>query len=152
MSFNPTLQLENALTQLLAITDERKRQKIMRKIAGYMSRVNKRRAKLNVNPDGSAMIARKRKLHGSLKMFVQWSKGVQVDSQGKRHRGLYHVDYDANLAAVSFKGYAGKIAVEHQTGSHPTYHNYPRRELLGFSDDDQQKIADMILHWMATVT
>jgi len=53
-------ELEKALGNLVKFCGPVVQTKVMRKIAGYMSKVNKRRDKLNVQPDGSAMVARKR--------------------------------------------------------------------------------------------
>lgn len=62
MSSPLSFELCTALTRLVQVIDKHSlRCALMRKTAGYMSKTNKRRDKLNIQPDGSAMQARKRK-------------------------------------------------------------------------------------------
>jgi phage virion morphogenesis protein len=133
--------LEYALNALLKFAGAVVQKKIMRKVTGYLSRVNKKRIKQNKTPDNSAMEAR----HNKNK------KGKMFNRMGRQLRQKYESD----SAEIGFYGVAGNIATNHHLGKrvrekttwNDSYNEFkmPLRELLGLPAADQNSIAEIIM-------
>ncbi|MNN48844.1 Phage virion morphogenesis family protein [compost metagenome] len=101
------------------------------------------------NPDGSAYEPRKPQLRlrpGRIRraMFMRLRTARFMKAQS-----------DESAAVVTFVGNAQRIAAVHQFGLRDRVNKgglevkYPQRELLGFADEDVDRIADMVLFHLA---
>ena len=144
-------ELDPLLTELQSLIEKASpaaRRQLASQIAKQLRASQATRIKANQNPDGSAYAARKpqptlgRKRKGRIRkaMFgklirTRWLKAKSSTS----------------AATVEFIGAASRIANVHQFGlrdrvnQHGTEADYPQRELLGFSEKEQEMIEDLIL-------
>lgn len=144
-AINQMQPLINALRELEALNSGNNRRKIMRKIAAFMSKLNKKRIKQNITPEGAAMQARKRKRKFSNRHGVEKTDFKMFQKMGRQLRQ----DYDDNQAKAFFNGAMGNTALDHQEGRRVKKGNMsfdePMRELLGLPEADQREIANMIM-------
>jgi len=120
---------------------ERKRK--MRLIGRALRKANQNRIKKQVNPDGSAFSPRKQseKKKRPKKMFMALRTA--------KHMKLFA---RAKGVSVGFAGRDAKIARIHQFGQRDVIsvfgqqYDFPVRELLGFSADDQDIIKEIVLN------
>jgi phage virion morphogenesis protein len=129
-----------ALTKLLKNNSPASRKRVMRKVAGYLSKMNKKRIKGNLSPNGNTMEARHKSEGG--KMFRKMNRQMRQK-------------YESDRAEAGFFGVAAIIATNHQLGRHiketkGAYHggsnefDMPVRELLGLPQADQDAIQKII--------
>lgn len=137
--------LNHWLDQLALQLEPGQRRELMRRLAQGLRTRFRERIKQQRDPDGHRYIPRKRDQVGNIKrqgeMFQRIGRSLKTD-------------YSADHAAIGFGGRESRIARIHQEGltdrpsrfAQPTA--YPRRELVGFSDDDtrwlQQQISDYL--------
>jgi phage virion morphogenesis protein len=145
MIISVTQPLEDALNQILQLNSAGNRMKMTRKLAGFMAKINRKRIKQNVTPDGHAMVARQRRRKYKNKKGVDKTDMKMFQKIGRQLRQKYEPD----KAEIVFNGMMGNVALDHQLGRSGVSRdgqrfNDPMRELLGLSDDNQNTIAQMI--------
>jgi len=106
--------------------------KLLKAIANHLRKQNLRRIKRNVEPDGKAMIRRKR---GSAKMFRKLGNYIKTD-------------VGDNETDVGFEGFFDHIATNHQLGLEIRTKRYrftlDKRILLGLSTKDLFDVKQLI--------
>lgn len=137
--------LAEALNNLLKNNSPKNRTRVMRKVAGYLSKMNKKRIKANLSPNGNSMEARHK---GKGKMFRRMNRQMRQK-------------YAEDKAEAGFFGVAAIIATNHQLGrrvreTRGSWHGgneftMPLRELLGLPDADQEAIAKIITEGLLSV-
>ncbi len=146
MTTDSLQQLEDWAAPLLAKIGPAEQRKLVRSIATDLRRRQAGRIKAQQNPDGSAFAPRKpqpdryRKPGQISQMFgkIRMTKRLKVlkDGQGP---------------AVGIAGRSARIASVHQYGLRDAVNpggkevQYPERILLGFTDDDVERIRDLLL-------
>lgn len=125
------------------------RRKAAKAVAAALRTSQQRRIAQQQNPDGSPYAPRKpqpgklRGKRGRIKRAAMFSK--------LRSATYLKARADADTATVEFAGHAANIASVHQYGrtdkvnKHGTVVRYPRRILLGFSDDDRQLVRNVLI-------
>lgn len=138
--------LETWLSPLLQQLDGRGRAQLARKAAQQLRRSQQQRIRSQVNPDGSPFEARKpRDLRGKKgrikrRMFEKLKMARYLKAKGSPQQAL-----------IGFAGRVSRIARVHQYGLKDRAERggpevrYARRELLGLSDQDLQKLRDTLL-------
>jgi len=138
--------LEDWAAPLLERLQPGERKKLARDIARELRKRQASRIKQQKNPDGSPFEPRKpqaRAQSGSIRRNVMFTKIRQAKFLKGRGQG--------DAATVGFAGRVARIARVHQYGLRANVdrngpkHNYPERELIGYSDEDRAVIRDMIL-------
>jgi len=140
-------QLETWAAPLLARLSSQERRAMMRDLAIGLRKRQSDRIKAQQNPDGSAYVPRKpqvliRSKQGRIKqtMFNKLTKATHLK-----------IVATEGLAAVGFNGQTSRIARVHQLGLRDKVsrfrneYDYPKRELLGFSDADRQWVNDFLV-------
>ena len=138
--------LHHWLDQLEHQLEPAQRRELLRQLAQQL-RVNfKDRIKKQRDPDGNAFKPRKRDQLGRIRrqatMFQKIGREIKIQ-------------YTADQAEVGFGGRTAVIARVHQEGlvvrpgpeSSPT--QYPKRKLLGFSDQDKKWLSTQILQYLS---
>lgn len=143
---NITQPLEDALNEILKLNSAGNRMKMTRKLAGFMAKINRKRMKANITPDGQTMPARQRRRSYQTKRGVNKTDMKMFQKIGRQLRQKYDVDQ----AEIVFNGMMGNVALDHQLGRSGVSRdgqrfNDPMRELLGLPADDQNAIAQMIM-------
>lgn len=144
MSADPLLQLADWAAPLLAKLSPTEQRKLTRLIAQDLRRSQARRIAQQQNPDGSGYEPRRankiRERKGGIKaMFVKMRSARHLRAQST-----------ASEATVGISGRAARIARIHQEGLRDQVQPggpsviYPRRELLGLSDDDTGRVRDWV--------
>lgn len=144
---DPNMQaLEDWVQPLLNKLKPAERRKLARTIARELRRSQSKRIAAQENPDGSPFTPRKpqnRKRQGTIRRRAMFSKIRQAKCM--------RIFTTAGAAEVGFIGRVARIATIHQRGLRarveqggPSY-QYPQRELLGFTDDDQRMVRDMLI-------
>lgn len=138
--------LETWLSPLLQKLDGRGRAQLARKAAQQLRRSQQQRIRAQVNPDGSPFEARKpRDLRGKKgrikrRMFEKLKMARYLKAKGSPQQ-----------AVIGFAGRVARIARVHQYGLKDRAERgapetrYARREVLGVSESDIQKIREKIL-------
>ncbi len=138
--------LETWLSPLLQKLDGRGRAQLARKAAQQLRRSQQQRIRAQVNPDGSPFEARKpRDLRGKKgrikrRMFEKLKMARYLKAKGTPQQ-----------AVIGFAGRVSRIARVHQYGLKDRAERgapetrYARREVLGLSESDIQKIREEIL-------
>lgn len=130
---------------LLHKLDAGERRTLLRAVANELRRRQTVRIAEQRNPEGSAYEPRKPRLRqraGRVRraMFMR----LRTSRFMKAHS-------DADSAAVSFIGRAERIAAVHQFGLRDRVNKggleiqYAKRELLGYSEGDVERLADMVI-------
>ncbi|RBP72394.1 phage virion morphogenesis protein [Shewanella putrefaciens] len=127
------------------------RKQLSRDISRRLRASQAQRIKQNTAPDGSAFEARKpqptwAKKLGAIKKKLMFQKII-------RQKYLKPV-YSASAASVGFTGFISRVATEHQYGLRGRINErisaqYPQRELLGFTVDEQNMIEEAIVRHLA---
>jgi len=138
-------RLEPWLDELLNQLSVQERTKLTREIARGLRQRNQRRIQSQTAPDGSRFEPRKtpvRQRKGQIKRGAMFRK-----LRLSRH---LKTQSNAQSAGVVFMGRVGRIAEVHHRGLRDTVsgkikYNYPERQLLGFSENDMDYIADLVL-------
>lgn len=141
---------EKRLEALIASLSPAGRRRMTVDIARAMRQRQQQRIKSQTAPDGSAYTPRKRQP-------IKGKKGrIKREMFAKLRTSRYmKASGDDSSAAVEFTGNVQRIARVHQSGlkdkpgrSSPAV-QYPERQLLGFSDNDQQLVESMIIKYLA---
>lgn len=133
--------LEHWLDQIALRLEPTKRRELMRRLAQGLRVRTRDRIKQQRDPDGHRFIPRKRNQIGNKKR-----QGALFQNIGKQIK----TEYSADHAAVGFGGRTATVAEVHQQGKtiKPSRYakatNYPIRELVGFSKDDEKWIESEI--------
>jgi len=141
---------EKRLEALIASLSPAGRRRMTVDIARAMRQRQQQRIKSQTAPDGSAYTPRKRQP-------IKGKKGrIKREMFAKLRTSRYmKASGDDSSAAVEFTGKVQRIARVHQSGlkdkpgrDSPAV-QYPERQLLGFSDNDQQLVESMIIKYLA---
>ncbi|MBM6608685.1 phage virion morphogenesis protein [Enterobacteriaceae bacterium RIT814] len=141
---------EKRLEALIASLSPAGRRRMTVDIARAMRQRQQQRIKSQTAPDGSAYTPRKRQP-------IKGKKGrIKREMFAKLRTSRYmKASGDDSSAAVEFTGKVQRIARVHQSGlkdkpgrDSPAV-QYPERQLLGFSDDDQQLVESIIIRYLA---
>jgi len=141
---------EKRLEALIASLSPAGRRRMTVDIARAMRQRQQQRIKSQTTPDGSAYTPRKRQP-------IKGKKGrIKREMFAKLRTSRYmKASGDDSSAAVEFTGKVQRIARIHQSGlkdkpgrDSPAV-QYPERQLLGFSDDDQQLVESIIIRYLA---
>ena len=139
-------QLENWAAPLLAKLSQAEQRKLVRSIAADLRRRQAERIKAQQNPDGSAFAPRKPQPDN-------YRKPGQISQMFGKIRMARHLKVlrDGQGPAVGIVGRSARIASVHQYGLRDAVNpggkvvTYPERILLGFTDDDVERIRDLLL-------
>ena len=129
--------LRHWLDQVELQLDPSQKQVLMRKLAQGLRVRFKDRIKQQRDPNGSRFIPRKRNQIGNIKR-----SGTLFKKFGQKLK----TEYSSNHASVGFGGRDATVAIVHQEGRtiRPSKNAkstaYPVRQLVGFSQDDEQWI------------
>ncbi|WP_288077320.1 phage virion morphogenesis protein [Pseudomonas sp.] len=143
-------QLEDWAAPLLAKISPAEQRKLVRSIAVDLRRRQADRIKAQQNPDGSAFAPRK-------PQPARYRKPGQIRQMFGKLRLAKHLKVikDNQGPAVGILGRSARIARVHQYGltdqvqaGGPSV-QYPERALLGFTDDDVERIRDLLLEHLA---
>ena len=137
---------EQRLEALIAALSPAGRRRMTVDVAKKLRQKQQQRIKAQVAPDGTPYIPRKRqpvrgkKNRIKREMFAKLRTSRYMKASG-----------DDSTAAVEFTGKVQRIVRVHQSGlkdkpgrNSPTI-QYPERQLLGFSEDDQQLVESIII-------
>lgn len=141
---DPLQQLEDWAAPLLAKLSAQEQRQLARRIATDLRRSQAKRIAQQRNPDGSAYEARKpQRKH----------RQGQVKAMFDKLRSARHLRAQATSAAavIAITGRAARIARVHQEGLRDQVEPggpsviYPRRELLGITDAERERIRDTLV-------
>lgn len=141
---------EQRLEALIASLSPAGRRRLTVTIAREMRQRQQQRIKSQTAPDGSSYTPRKQQP-------IKGKKGrIKREMFAKMRTSRYmKASGDDSTAAVEFTGKVQRIARVHQSGlkdkpgrDSPAV-QYPERQLLGFSDDDQQLVESIIIRYLA---
>jgi len=147
---DPLRELEDWAAPILASLKPDARMRLARRIGADLRRGQTQRIAQQRNPDGSAYAPRKqpaRAKAGRIKRGAMFKK--------LRKPQFLKVRTDADGAAVEFTSRVSKIARIHQEGQRAEVRpggpsiRYTRRELLGFSAADGERIRKLVLDHLA---
>ena len=140
--------LETWASGLLEQLQPAARNQLARSIAQDLRRSQQKRVLMQQNPDGSKFAPRKKRdlrgKQGRIRRKVEMFKKLRTATYMKA-RG------DSDAAIVSFTGRIARIARVHQLGLKDRAERdapevrYERREVLGFTDEDLDRIRDGLL-------
>lgn len=141
---------EQRLEALIAALSPAGRRRMTVDVAKKLRQKQQQRIKAQVAPDGTPYIPRKRqpvrgkKNRIKREMFAKLRTSRYMKASG-----------DDSTAAVEFTGKVQRIVRVHQSGlkdkpgrNSPAI-QYPERQLLGFSEDDQQLVESIIIDHLA---
>jgi phage virion morphogenesis protein len=144
-------ELESFLTAELAKLSPARRRRITRKIGMEIRKANAKRIAENIQPDGSAMHARKPR---------KSTAGKGAIKRGRMFRKMrlarsFKINASPGGVSVGFTGPVGQTARAHHYGltdfvgrtdaGKAVHTKYPSRQLLGFASEDIEMIADTII-------
>ena len=139
--------LDHWLDQIALRLEPTQRRELMRRLAQGLRVRTRDRIKQQRDPDGNRFIPRKRNQIGNKKR-----QGALFQNIGKQLKTEYSADY----AAVGFGGRTATVAEIHQQGKtiKPSRYakatNYPIRALVGFSQDDEKWMREIINEFFKT--
>ena len=139
--------LDHWLDQIALRLEPTQRRELMRRLAQGLRVRTRDRIKQQRDPDGNRFIPRKRNQIGNKK-----HQGALFQNIGKQLKTEYSADY----AAVGFGGRTATVAETHQQGKtiKPSRYakatNYPIRALVGFSQDDEKWMREIINEFFKT--
>ena len=86
MIISVTQPLEDALNQILQLNSGNNRRKMMRKVSGFIAKINRKRIKQNVTPDGKPMVERKGSVGADMSfadyMRLVWKRPAKKHNKG----------------------------------------------------------------------
>lgn len=146
-------KLEDWVGPLLRSLQPAQRTRLARAVGAGLRRSQQKRIASQQNPDGSPFAPRrpanpKRAKKGAIKRRAMFAKIRQA-----KH---LRIRATPNDVAVGFVGRVSRIATVHQEGRADAVSRggprvtYARRQLLGFTDADQQLIRDLILDHLSS--
>lgn len=139
-------QLESWLTPLINKLSPKERRELARNVARDLRLANRERIKAQTSPDGTPFEPRTqlRGRRGQLRRRTMFNK--------LRTAKYLKIKTTADEATVGFMGRVNRIARVHHYGlrdrvekSGP-YHQYARRELVGITPADRERIANSVLN------
>lgn len=138
-------QLEDWIAPLIGKLTPKERRVLAREVARDLRIANRERIKAQQNPDGTPFEPRTelRGRSGAVRRKAMFSK--------IRTAKYLRIKTGADAAAVGFAGRVARIARIHQYGLRGRVepggpmHRYARRELVGFSDADRERIRDSLI-------
>ncbi len=139
-------QLEEWITPLLNKLTRTERGKLARKIGTALRRSNQDRIKAQRNVDGTPYAPRKQQKTGRIKRRAMFYK--------LRQSKYLKIKTTPNSVAVGFFGSVASIARVHHYGLRDRVRpngpdvQYEKRELLGFSKEDEAMITDIVLEFL----
>ena len=139
-------QLENWLTPLLEKLSAKERRVLAREVARDLRIANRERIKAQTNPDGTPFEPRTqlRSRSGAIRRKAMFTK--------LRTTKYLRIKTTADEAAVGFMGRVNRIARVHHYGLRDRVekggpqHQYARRELVGITAADRNRIANSVLN------
>lgn len=144
-------ELESFLTAELAKLSPARRRRMTRKIGMEIRKANAKRIAENIQPDGSAMQARKPRTLAAGKGAIKRGRMFRK----MRLARSFKITPSANGVSVGFEGPVAHTARAHQYGltdfvgrteaGKTVRAKYPKRVLLGFAPEDLEMIADTVL-------
>lgn len=146
------LKLDTKLSALITQLSPAKIKDLSKELSVEMRRSNKARISQNIQPDGSRMDPRKRPRKIKLKRETAKSKiRARLMFPKIGQASTLRIKASADSASIYFASRkrggtrvdANTLAKRHQFGDRS--HNLPRRQLLGFSHDDLEKIEKAII-------
>lgn len=138
-------QLENWVTPLLEKLSPKERRVLAREVARDLRTANRERIKAQTNPDGTPFEPRTqlRSRSGAIRRKAMFTK--------IRTAKYLRLATNADSASIHFTGRVARIARVHHYGLRDRVekggpqHQYARRQLLGFSSQDQARIRDSLI-------
>jgi len=134
--------IEEWATQMIELMSPVKRRQLIRKILHYSRQANSKRIRQQIGPDGKAWAPRKkrRRGRGKNKLLQGFSKIKHLKIKATRDAGsLTFPGKEANrIASIHHYGLVDQVS---RRGPKV---EYPARELIGISKDDDKKIDDII--------
>ncbi len=146
---------DNGFSQIEAWADAKlqrltspERSKLTRRIAIELRRRQQQRIAQQKNPDGSAYEPRSEAAQRSGRIR---RRAMFMRAKSARH---LRVRGDQSQAEVGFTATSARIMRVHQFGERDqvargVFVRYPRRELLGFSDDDLRWLHETLMHYFS---
>lgn len=138
------------LEALIAALSPAGRRRMTAEVAKKLRQKQQQRIKAQVAPDGTPYTPRKRQTIKGKKNRIKQEMFAKL-----RTSRYMKASGDDSTAAVEFTGKVQRIVRVHQSGlkdkpgrNSPAV-QYPERQLLGFSDDDQQLIESTIIDHLA---
>tara|TARA_R110002033_G_scaffold166332_2_gene204957 strand:+ start:10012 stop:10479 length:468 start_codon:yes stop_codon:yes gene_type:complete len=151
MATDDLSQLNELFDGLIQQLSPAARKRLSRDISRRLRTSQAQRIKQNKAPDGSAFEARKpqpvwAKKLGSIKKKLMFQKIIRQKYLKAQH--------SSSAVTVGFTGFISRVASEHQYGLRGRINEristqYPQRELLGFTVDEQDMIEDTIVRHLA---
>ncbi|MEJ1436571.1 MAG: phage virion morphogenesis protein [Candidatus Sedimenticola sp. (ex Thyasira tokunagai)] len=138
--------LEEWVQPLIANLSTARRRKLLRTLAVGIRQRQAKRIASQKNPDGSAYAPRKPR-KADKKGRIKRRAALFKEMRKAKH---LRIRASANLASVGYTGRTARIARIHQegqlaeVGKGGPLHQYDRRELLGFTPDDRDWIAQTV--------
>lgn len=139
-------QLDSWLTPLIEKLSPKERRVLAREVARDLRIANRERIKAQTNPDGTLFEPRTqlRGRRGQIRRQAMFTK--------LRTAKHLRIKTSADEAAVQFAGRVAKIARVHHYGLRDRVekggpmHKYARRELVGITGTDRNRIANSVLN------
>lgn len=147
------LQLQNKLDALIGQLSPQKRSQLAREIGRQLAQSQRERISQQRNPDGSAFAPRKVQQlskRGTIRNRAMFSK--------LKTARFMRTKTTADSVEIGYSGQNAFIAEVHQYGRFARVLRnaswqvkYDKRELLGFSDEDIEKIKDLVIKYLKAV-
>ncbi|MDQ7735530.1 phage virion morphogenesis protein [Halomonas sp. SpR1] len=145
-------QLESWLTPLIEKLSPKERRVLAREVARDLRIANRNRIKAQTNPDGTPYEPRTqlRGRSGAIRRKAMFTK--------LRTAKYLKIKTTADAAEVGFLGHINRIARVHHYGLRDRVekggpqHQYARRELVGITPADSERIADSVLNHLTAPT
>ncbi len=142
-------QLDNWLTPLIEKLTPKERRVLAREVARDLRIANRERIKAQTNPDGTPFEPRTqlRGRRGAIRRKAMFTK--------LRTAKYLRIRTSADEAAVGFLGRVSRIARVHHYGLRDRVekggpqHQYARRELIGITAKDADRIAESVLNHLS---
>ncbi|MCL1075990.1 phage virion morphogenesis protein [Shewanella dokdonensis] len=144
MAADSLSHLNDQLDGLIEALSPQARKQLAKQIATTLRKSQAQRIKANKNPDGSAYIPRKPQ-PGHIKRKLMFQKLIR--SKWLKQQAT------PNAATVSFTPTISHIVRAHQYGLRGRLKGYievqyPQRELLGFTSNDKEILASIVLEYL----
>ncbi|KZN43994.1 phage virion morphogenesis protein [Pseudoalteromonas luteoviolacea] len=150
MATNSLTQVNELFDGLIERLSPKKRKHLARDISRKLRASQAKRIKENKAPDGSEFEPRKPRpswhtKKGSIKKKLMFQKLIRTKYLKPK--------YNENTASTGFTGLMAYIARQHQYGLRGNVNDhvqvqYTKRELMGFTDEDQKLIQDTIIMYI----
>ncbi|QDQ87656.1 phage virion morphogenesis protein [Alcaligenaceae bacterium SJ-26] len=142
--------LDDWLAGLLANIEPAARRRVNRLVAADLRRSQSQRIARQQNPDGSRYQPRRTDKRMRSKAGAVRRRAMFARLRTNRYLKSWS---SADAADVGFRGRAAMIAAVHQAGDDVTENGQtfrmPKRELLGFTEQELEQLADLYLRHLA---